>query len=57
LHTTYSSESGSDHFTIVHASLGPGGGFDESGIMDWIFKVEELQKFDDAKLSVERDHA
>ena len=25
--------------------------------MDWIFKVEELQKFDDAKLSVERDHA
>jgi hypothetical protein len=56
LNTTYSSDSGSDHFTRVYASLEPGGGFDESGIGDWISKLDELRKWDDAKLSVERDH-
>jgi hypothetical protein len=54
--TTYSSDSGSDHNTIFCASLEPGGGFDESGIGDWISKVESLRT-DHAKLSVERDHA
>jgi hypothetical protein len=54
--TTFSSDSGSDHNTIVCASLEPGGGFDESAVGDWISKVEALRT-DDAKLSVERDHA
>jgi hypothetical protein len=53
---TTNSGFGSDHFTTVCASLEPGGGFDESGISDWISKIESLLR-DDAKLSVERDHA
>jgi hypothetical protein len=56
LNTTYSSDSGSDHFTRVYASLKPGGGFEESEIEDWINKLEELQRCDDAKLGVQRDH-
>jgi hypothetical protein len=54
--TTYSSDIGSNHFTTVRASLEPGGGFDESGISDWISKVESLVS-DHAKVIVERDHA
>jgi hypothetical protein len=56
LNTTYSSDSGSDHFTRVYALLKPGGGFDESEIKDWIDKLEELQRCDDAELGVQRDH-
>jgi hypothetical protein len=52
---TTNSGFGSDHFTTVCASLEPGGGFDESGISDWISKIESLVR-GDAKLSVERDH-
>jgi hypothetical protein len=57
MNTTYSSGSGSDHYTTVCASLEPGGGFDESGIADWISKVDSLRSDDDVKLVVERDHA
>ena len=56
MNTTYSSDSGSDHYTTVCASLEPGGGFDESGIADWMSKVDSLRSDDDAKLIVERDH-
>jgi hypothetical protein len=56
LNTTYSSESGSDQFTRVYASLKPGGGLEESEIEDWINKLEELQRCIDAKLGVQRDH-
>jgi hypothetical protein len=57
LNTTFSSDTGSDHYTTVCASLEPGGGFDEAGIMDWISKVESLRSDDDARLKVQRDHA
>jgi hypothetical protein len=53
---TTNSGFGSDQFTTVCASLEPGGGFDESGISDWMSKIESLVR-DDAKLIVERDHA
>jgi hypothetical protein len=56
LHTTYSSDLGSDHFTTTYALLKPGGGFDESGIADWINQLEVLRSSDEAKLVVERDH-
>jgi len=54
LNTTYSAESGSDHFTRIYASLERGGGFDESGTADWISRVEELQGYDDTKLGTMR---
>jgi hypothetical protein len=54
---TANSGSGSDHYTTVCASLEPGGRFDESGIADWISKVDSLRSDDDVKLVVERDHA
>jgi hypothetical protein len=56
LNTTYSSDVGSDHFTRVYASLGPSGGFDSVGVEEWLVKLEEVQSFDDAELSTERDH-
>jgi hypothetical protein len=55
LHTTYSSDVGSDHFTRFYTSLEPGGGFDEAEIGDWISKLEELCAWEEAGLSVERN--
>jgi len=56
LNTTYTSERGSDHFTRIYATLERGGGFDCSGITDWISRIEELQGFDDVKLGTMRGH-
>jgi hypothetical protein len=56
LNTTFSSEVGSDHFTRVYASLGPAGGFDDVGVEEWLAKLEEVQRSDDAQLDTERDH-
>jgi hypothetical protein len=55
LNTTYSAF-GSDHFTRLYASLGPAGGLDDVGVEEWLAKLEEVQRFDDAQLQVERDH-
>ena len=55
LHTTYSSDVGSDQFTRFYTSLEPGGGFDEAEIGDWISKLEELCAWEEAGLSVERN--
>jgi hypothetical protein len=55
LHTTYSSDAGSDQFTRFYTSLEPGGGFDEAEIGDWIAKLEELCAWQEAGLSVERN--
>jgi hypothetical protein len=57
LNTTYSIDVGSDHCTRGYATLGPSGGFDEVGVEEWLAKLEEVQRFDDAQLSTARDHA
>lgn len=56
LNTTYSSDVGSDHFTRDIAALRPDSGFDDVGVEEWLSKLDEVLKFDDAELSTERDH-
>jgi hypothetical protein len=56
LHTSYSKEIGSDHFTVGHATLRPKGHFDEGGIAEWIAQLREVSAWDDATLTVSRDH-
>jgi hypothetical protein len=55
LNTSYSSDTGSDHFTRVYASRGPDRSFDDVGVEEWL-ALEEVQGFDDAQLDTERDH-
>jgi hypothetical protein len=56
LNTAYSSDLGSDHSTTVYAALRPDAGLDAVGVEAWLGKLEEVKGFDDAQLSVERDH-
>jgi hypothetical protein len=55
--TTYASGFGADHYTTVCASLEPGGsGLNESGVAEWLSRVDWLRGEENAKLIVERDH-
>jgi hypothetical protein len=56
LHTSYSKEVGSDHFTITYAMLHLRGPFDEEGVATWIAQLQEVSAWDDATLTVSRDH-
>lgn len=54
--TSYSSDDGSDHFTVEHAVLGPDGRFDQISVGRWIDLLDEVRAADDAKLTTQRDH-
>jgi hypothetical protein len=54
--STYSAGFGSDHYTTACASLEPEGVFDESGVAEWISRVDWLRSEEGATLTVERDH-
>ena len=56
LHTTYSSDIGSDHFNNGYATLDPNGHFDGDGIERWLEQLDEVKSYEDAKLDVSRDH-
>lgn len=56
LHTTYSSDEGSDHFTVAHARLSPHGRFDESGVNKWLEAFRWMVAQDDVVLLANRDH-
>jgi hypothetical protein len=56
LHTRNEEKIGGDHFTNVYAARGPDGSFNACAVEDWIVQLEEVQKFHDARLEVERDH-
>jgi hypothetical protein len=57
LNTSYSADVGSDHFTRAYSTLSPDSGLDASAVENWLEKLVEVQGFDDAQLSTERDHA
>jgi hypothetical protein len=42
--STYAGGYGSDHYTTVCASLEPGGGFDGSGIVEWISRIDWFER-------------
>jgi hypothetical protein len=56
LNTSYSSGVGSDHHTNGYARFQSDGSFDTAGVNDWLDKLEEVQRFDDAELDSERNH-
>ena len=56
LHTTYSQDVGSDHFTVDCARLHPAGHFSEQGVEQWLEQLQEIRVQDDAALTVSRDH-
>ena len=56
LRTRYEKLVGSDHSTDDYARLGIEGEFDESAVEDWLTQLEEISGFEEAKLTVSRDH-
>jgi hypothetical protein len=56
LHTTYSKEVGSDHFTVGHPTLHPRCHFDEHCVAKWIEQLQDASAWDEATLTVSRDH-
>jgi hypothetical protein len=56
LHTSYSKEVGSDHFTVTYATLQPRGHFDDEGVAKWIAQLQEASAWDDATFTVSRDN-
>lgn len=56
LHTTYSSEVGSDHSTVDYALLRSNGSFAESGVAEWLGQLKDICFDERTTLSVERDH-
>lgn len=56
LNTTYSSDIGSDSYTVDYVHLVPGSHLNHIDLTRWLEKLSEIQSFDDAKLTVSRDH-
>ena len=57
LHTTYSSDVGSDHFTVGYTGRSSDSRFDIDGVERWLEQLREVQAYDDATLAASRDHA
>ncbi len=56
LTTTYSRAIGSDHSTIDYVSLTPNSALDQFELNNWLYKLDEIKSFPEARLSVSRDH-
>ena len=56
LNATYSSDIGSDSYTVDYVHLVPGSHLNHIDLTRWLEKLSEIQSFDDAKLTVSRDH-
>lgn len=56
LHSSYSSDVGSDHFTETYATLSPCGGFDNVGVDRWLAAFRSMIAEADAALETSRDH-
>ena len=56
LSTRYEKSVGSDHSTEDYARLGTEGEFDEFAVGEWVTRLEEISGFDEAELTVSRDH-
>jgi len=55
LNTTYSSDVGSDHFTVDYSTLSGERAFDSWEVQKWLAKLAEVLSFDDAQLQTYRD--
>jgi len=56
LNTTYSSDVGSDSFIVDYVHLVPGSHLNDIDLTRWLERLSEIKSFDDAKLTVSRDH-
>ena len=56
LNTTYSSDVGSDSFIVDYVHLLPGSHLNDIDLTRWLDRLTEIKSFDDAKLTVSRDH-
>jgi len=56
LHTSYSRDVGSDHWTEPYAELRKPGGFDGTEIQRWLEELREIRNDERSSLQVSRDH-
>jgi hypothetical protein len=56
LHTSYSSDVGSDHFTISYVNFTPRSNLNHLKLTEWIEMLSEISSIDETKLTVSRDH-
>lgn len=56
LNTTYSRSTGSDHSTIRYVNFTPDSKLNDYELSNWLNKLDEIKSFEEARLTVSRDH-